>query len=336
MKKFISLIAFAGVIAACTPEQIETAFKLEGAKGAIAVEVVKLDGSAISGQFEIEGFKSLPSSNVTYSGNKALITFAAGESEAIPEQVLTLTASGDQIITPVSTTVTGPELLAGQVAQLSGSIRVGESVDGWYFAFAEEAGEASEQIGYLANTHYATYAYTHKNVESWYVNNSENLLSGTVDVPVKTGYSAAADADVTFPDYAGFETVYPGEAGAVVVKDWVASTKAGNVSETTEKYEFYVSAWAMWNVVVRNIVTPVTRSIVAAKLNADGSAPVDAEGKILASAESYTVASVKANKYETAFGVVELPYPEAAGHYEEGHGHAHGGENAGGGISFNE
>ena len=332
MKKFISLIAFAGVIAACTPEQIETAFKLEGAKGAIAVEVVKLDGSAISGQFEIEGFKSLPSSNVTYSGNKALITFAAGESEAIPEQVLTLTASGEQIITPVSTTVTVPALLAGQVAQLSGSIRVGESVDGWYFMFDEKAGEASENIGLLANSHFTTYTYTHEGVESWYVNNSENMLSGSVSIPVKEGYSAGTD--VVFPDYAGFETVYPGEA--VVVKDWVESVKAADLKETTVNYEFKVSAWAMWNVIVRQITTPVTRSIIAAKLNADGSAPVDAEGKLLASAEPFTVASVKAEKYECTYGVKELPYPGAAGHYEEGHGHAHGGENAGGGISFNE
>ena len=334
MKKFFSLIALAGVIAACTPEQIETAFKLEGAKGTIAVEVVKLDGSAISGSFQISGYQSLPNSNVTYAANKALITFYAPESDAIAEQVLTLTASGDEIITPVSTTVTVPYLLAGQVAALSGRIRVGESVDGWYFMFDEETGEKTETIGFLANPHYATYAYTHGDVNSWYVNNSENMLKGTVPVTYQEGYSAGRD--VVFPDYAGFETVYPAGSESVVVKDWVENAKAGDLKETTVNYEFQVSAWAMWNVVVRKIVTPATQSILAVKLNEDGTAPLDEKGKPLASAEVYKVASVTADKYECSYGVEELPYPNAAGHYVEGHGHANGGDNAGGGISFNE
>lgn len=333
MKKFFSLIALAGVLAACTPEQIQTAFKLDGAKGVIAVEVVKLDGAPISGQFQIAGYQSLPNSSITYEGNKALIAFYAAESTAISEQVLTLTATGDQIITPVSTTVTVPDLIAGQVVALSGRIRVGESVDGWYFMYDEEAGMKSEKVGFLANPHYATYAYTHGDVDSWYVNNSENMLMGTVPITYKEGYSAGRD--VVFPDYSGFETVYPGGTETVVVKDWVENAKAGNLQEITVNYEFMVSAWAMWNVVVRQIVTPVVQSILAVKLNEDGTAPV-ADGKPLASATVYTVASVTADKYECSFGAEELPYPDAAGHYVPGNGAAHGGENAGGGISFNE
>ena len=40
MKKLFSLIALAGVIAACTPEQVDTAFKLAGGKVTVNVEVV--------------------------------------------------------------------------------------------------------------------------------------------------------------------------------------------------------------------------------------------------------------------------------------------------------
>ncbi|MBR4525241.1 MAG: hypothetical protein IKP15_06815, partial [Bacteroidales bacterium] len=42
MKKLFSLIALAGVIAACTPEQVETAFKLAGGKVTVNVEVVDI------------------------------------------------------------------------------------------------------------------------------------------------------------------------------------------------------------------------------------------------------------------------------------------------------
>ena len=54
MKKFFSLIALVGVIAACTPEQVDTAFKLAGGKVLVNVEVVDIiNGGTYSGPVDI-------------------------------------------------------------------------------------------------------------------------------------------------------------------------------------------------------------------------------------------------------------------------------------------
>ena len=316
MKKFFSLIALAGVLAACTPEQIQTAFKLDGAKGVIAVEVVKLDGAPISGQFQIAGYQSLPNSSITYEGNKALIAFYAAESTAISEQVLTLTATGEQIITPVSTTVTVPDLIAGQVVTLSGLIRVGENADGWYVDVVETKGEPSQSEGFLANDSYSTYAYSHAGISSWYVNNSENYLTGSVQIPVEVGSEPCTN--FTSTDYAGFENA---------IAQFKSSSEAGTLTSEVVNYDFVVSAWAMWNVYVQRSVCPVHAKLQATRLGADG----ERTDEVVTLAECDYVLHL-----ETTYRAVELPYPEAAGHYVEGHGHANGGNNAGGGISFNE
>lgn len=316
MKKFFSLIALAGVLAACTPEQIQTAFKLDGAKGVIAVEVVKLDGAPISGQFQIAGYQSLPNSSITYEGNKALIAFYAAESTAISEQVLTLTATGEQIITPVSTTVTVPDLLAGQVVTLSGLIRVGENADGWYVDVAETKGEPSRIDGFLANDSYPVYAYSHAGITSWYVNNSEYGLTGTARIPLV--YGSEPCVNFTSTDYIGFENA---------IAQFKNSYEAGTLTSEVVNYDFVVSAWAMWNVHVLCSVCPVHAMLRATRLGADG----ELTDEVVTLAECDFVSHV-----ETTAKVVELPYPEAAGHYAAGHGHANGADNAGGGISFNE
>ena len=333
MKKLFSLIALAGVIAACTPEQIETAFKLAGAKGTIEVEVVKLDGTPYQGQFQITGYDALPGNSISYAGNKATISFQASESAAIALADLTLTATGENILYPETGKVTVPSLLAGQEVKLTCRIRVGQSVGDWYVSEEfEEAGEPQLlQRALLANSHYATYAYSHaanEGIDSWYVNNSEFMLTGKTKIPYKTGYSAGYDVEIH--DYAGVEVVYVdylwGLAVPVVVKDWVEEMSEPAVKEGEEDYEFSVSAWAMWNVFSEIYSTPVTASLVATKLDAD----------LEQTDESIVLASLKYDYFQTIGGVVELPYPEAAGHYVEGHGHANGANNAGGGMSVNE
>lgn len=330
MKKFFSLIALAGVIAACTPEQIETAFKLAGAKGTIDVEVVKLNGDALEGTYKITGFEQLPGSSIAYNGNKATITFSAAESASINLTEISLTAEGEQIIKPVSTIVTVPTIYAGQVAKLSARIRVGETLQGWYFSEESEYGETESKIGFLANDHYATHAYTHGDITSWYVNNSEFMLSGTAQVPYIDGFSAGYNVEQH--DYAGWEAIYLdyifGLSVETTVDEWVEAMCAEDLEEGVIDFPFQVSAWAMWNIIVYQDKTPITAKLTATK--------VDEEGEL--TDEVVLLASVTYDRYDFEGGLVELPYPGAAGHYEKGHGHdAHGnGANAGGGISFNE
>ena len=334
MKKFFSLIALAGVIAACTPEQIQTAFKLAGAKGTIEVEVVKLNGDPIEGQFSIAGYESLPGSNIAYSGNKATITFQAGESTPIAQQQLTLTASGEQILKPVSTTVTVPDLLAGQTAMLSCKIRAGESLEGWYFYEDITEGDAIVKTGLLENANYAKYSATHYDIPFWYVNNSEYILDGVVEIPYKYGNSAAYD--IVRKDYAGFEEIYLdiflGLSEKIAVSEWLDmyldSYGEADIEEDVFEAPFQVSAWAMWNVYVDQATIPYDVKLMAVKLDENGK---ETDEKI-------ELASFKVDFYDYDAGMIELAYPDAAGHYVKGHGHdAHGtAANAGGGISFNE
>ena len=334
MKKFFSLIALAGVIAACTPEQIQTAFKLAGAKGTIEVEVVKLSGDPIEGQFSIAGFESLPGSSIAYSGNKATITFQAGESTPIAQQQLTLTATGEQILKPVSTTVTVPDLLAGQTAMLSCKIRAGESLEGWYFYEDPVEGDAIVKSGYLQNANYEKYSATHYDIPFWYVNNSEYILDGVAEIPYKIGNSAAYDIVKT--DYAGFEEIYIeslfGLSEKLTVSEWLdyylESYGEADIEEDVFEAPFQVSAWAMWNVYVDQATIPYDVKLYAVKL--------DEQGK--ETDEKVVLASFKLDFYDNYAGMIELAYPDAAGHYVQGHGHdSHGSAaNAGGGISFNE
>ena len=54
MKKLFALLALAAAMLACTPEQVETAFKLAGGKVLVEVEVVDIiNGGAYSGPVEI-------------------------------------------------------------------------------------------------------------------------------------------------------------------------------------------------------------------------------------------------------------------------------------------
>ena len=349
MKKFFSLIALVGVIAACTPEQIQTAFKLAGAKGTITVDVVTLDGTPFAGQYQISGQESLPGVTTSYSGNKATIEFQLADSQAVESVLnLTLSASGPEILKPGKAQVFVPKILAGGEASLACTIKVGENVDGWYleeeYEYDETQGEV--EIGFLANSHYEVYTHSAEyyyadyyvywntwadyyfkfEVPSWYINNSDLILSGKVDMPYVIGTETLG---VELKNYEGFS-----HQMKAFVDDWAEYLEEwamfGDYEEGTIPFEFQVSAWAMWNVVDIHYAHPTTATLLAYELDDDNNF-VDEDHPLVLG-----VASCKEH-YVTG-GAIEEPYPGMPGHahYEEGHGHGHGGDNAGGGISYNE
>ncbi|MBP5337361.1 MAG: hypothetical protein J6Y63_07640 [Bacteroidales bacterium] len=330
MKKFFSLIALVGVIAACTPEQLSTAFKLAGAAGEINVEVVKLNGDALEGSFSITGFESLPGAAISYSGNKAVITFQAAESTPLSLTDLTLTASGENILFPESTKLTVPEILAGQQTKLACKIRVGENMGDWYITMDEEDYDYDYEIGYLVNSHYENVAYTHDAFDQWYVNNSDLLLTGTVEVPYVYGYTAGHD--FVRHDYAGFEQFEQDFMSwfgmePSTIDEWIEAMSEDDLEEGVEEEEFTVSAWSYWNYVCIQEIYYVAARLYAIKV-------VDQE----LTDEEVDLASCKYEFFYPMWGQIEIPSPTMPGHahYEFGHGHGHGGDNAGGGISFNE
>ena len=329
MKKFFSLIALVGMIAACTPEQIQTAFKLAGAKGTINVEVLNLNGTPYDGQFQISGQEGLPGVTTNYSGNKATIEFQLADSQAVESIInLTLSASGPEIYVPAKSSVIVPKILAGGEAVLACTIKVGEQVGDWYLYEDMEYGDDVTEVGFLVNSHYQVYehaityyaSWIEFEVPSWYVNNSDLILKGTCEIPILDGI---VNNGVVTKDYAGFSNSIK-----EFVDEWAWYMEDIELYDETYTYNFEVSGWAMWNVAVVHNVYPVDFTLTAIKLDDD----------LNLTDEEIELGHANCDIYDTMFGKVEQPYPGMPGHahYEEGHGHGHGAENAGGGISFNE
>ena len=332
MKKFFSLIALVGIIAACTPEQLGTAFKLAGAKGTINVEVLNLDGTPYAGTFTLSGYENLPGVEApVVTGNTATINFQLGDSQAIESVIdLTLTANGPLIYRPASAKVRIPKVLAGGVAELACTIKVGENVDGWFVYEDYDFPDVDNyRVGYLVNTHgYSVYEHSVTipvnwldiEIPSWYVNNSDQILTGNVDIPYAIGYELDS---IETNDWAGFDLTLKG-----CVNAWRDDWEEEEVVEGEAPYTFNVSGWAMWNVFVVQDVYPLELYLNAIKLD-DNAELTD---------EEIELATATVNYYVTWAGAVEMAYPGMPGHahYEYKHGHGHGGDNAGGGISFNE
>ena len=317
MKKLFSLIALVGVIAACTPEQIDTAFKLAGGKVTVNVDVIDIiNGGAYAGTYTVN------SNFGTVSGNT--ITYQAGDSQGIAAGDYTITVSGPKLAKDYTATFAVPEILAGGEATIRASVFVGEPINGWTVGvIGDEKGvEEGEEVYFLANNHYPTHAYSHDGINTWYYNNSEFMLEGTAILT----YSIYDDVVSNVVDYQilGFEGVVDSEA-EYNVDAWVFDDV---------EYDFTVSAWAMWNVVQTNSWVKIPATVIAFK-------DVDEDGEVGANEEVIELGTFDWTETWTVdVEVHELPYPGAPGHahYQHGHGHnAHGGmANAGGGISYNE
>ena len=316
MKKFFSLIALVGVIAACTPEQVDTAFKLAGAKVTVNVEVVDIiNGGNYTGDYTV-------SSNFgTVSGNT--ITYQAGDSEAISGADYTVSVSGSKLAKTYSSNFTVPAVLAGGEAVIRVIVPVGEPINGWTVDsdYDEDKVTEGEDVYLLVNSHYKTHAYSHNGIDSWYYNNSEYILEGTVDFDY--AYWLQEVTNIKDNNVLGFEGCVENEAAAYE-KDYVFDAT----------YSFKVSAWAMWNVRLINAWIQAPFTVFAFKdANENGEYDKSEEYVELGGFDC------KATEYYI-IKAIELPYPGAPGHahYHAGHGHdAHGAAaNAGGGLALNE
>ena len=107
----------------------------------------------------------------------------------------------------------------------------------------------------------------------------------------------------------------------------IKEVKQDKIYKYQRTEDFIVSAWAMWNVVVEYLGYLREGALTATKIGEDGKLTKEVIDLAKCNYKFYL---------GSLYGAIEIPYPEATGHYVEGHGHAHGGDNAGGGISFNE
>ena len=325
MKKFFSLIALVGVIAACTPEQVDTAFKLAGGKVIVEVEVVDIiNGGQYGGPVNIKFFRggldvTQEFTPVVGAGAHSYM-WQAEDSQAVPAGDYVVGVSGDNLAKEYPSNLLIPGVLAGGEAVVKAIVPVGEPINGgWTVDFNQgEWEDEGEETEYLVNSHYPTHIYSHDGIDEWYYNNSEFAIPGTVDYELALSYVCS---DVVDNNILGFEGYVQQLADYLEDEDSLEDT-----------YEFTASAWSMWNVTRTIMYASCPFTVFAFK-------DADEDGEWDASEEKLELGGLTLNEYYA--GLVEyheLPYPGAEGHYTPGHGHdAHGSmPNAGGGIAFND
>ena len=289
MKKFFSLLALAGALVACTPEEIPTYFEVKNAKAEINVEVVELyTAQPIS--------SAITASAGTVSGN---VVTLEGSPRLSAQDVTVSTVYDGKTYSQV---VKVSDLLAGGEAKYSVRLVVG-SVPGEY-EFDTDVTKlvTTVEIGYLDYTHGS---HSH-NGEPWAYNMSEFILD------MECPYEIVRGQEVTDVKYLSEDTMFKAN-----VKKY-ADALDGVIETVKDKYEFKVSAWAMYKVSQTRSISDRTETVYAIKGN-----EAIAIGEI-------TVHSVEYDSIQYE----EAPIPGHEGHYHYGHGHSHGhgAENAGGGI----
>ena len=297
MKKFFSLIALVGVLAACQPEKIQTAFTLAGGSATITVKVVDLNSRT-----DYAGTYTLTSSAGTVNGNT--VTLTAAESTKLAGQTVTITVNGPKFAKPYTYDALVPDVLPGGVATINAIIVVGEGGD-YTYEFVNTDTSTSKEVD-MVNVH--EYPVKEVDGKNWYVNESEFLLEGTVKYDVVSG-SEYLEGSAKL----GFEPVL--ESLKAIYNEGKKTTQA--------ELPIKVSAYAIW----RAFAT-YTTTLRTVQVNATNNKTSEKLSKVV---------EAKAKLYSsTAAEFEEKANPDTHGHYVHGQGEAGGANNAGGGIVYSE
>ena len=291
MKKFFSLLALAGALVACTPEEIPTYFEVKNAKAEINVEVIELyTAQPIS--------SAITASAGTVSGS---VVTLEGSPRLSAQDVTVSTVYDGKTYSQV---VKVSDLLAGGEAKYSVRLVVGAVPGEYEFDTDVTKLVTTVEIGYLDYTHGS---HSH-NGEPWAYNMSEFILD------MECPYEIVSGQEVTDVKYLSEDTMFKANV------DKFADALDGVIETVKDKYEFKVSAWAMYKVSQTRSISDRTETVYAIKGN-----EAIAIGEI-------TVHSVEYDSIQAE----EAAIPGHEGHYHYGHGHSHGhghgAENAGGGI----
>ncbi len=316
---------------ACQPEEKKPVEnkpeeKKEGAYGNITVKVLSVDGSAFADAFTIGGFEALPGSDISYTEGKAVISFKAAENQAVKQTTLNLTVKGETLLNDKGFSVSVPDIPAGEHAELTAEVAVGESADNYAFEVTSETAGEDEikyNYGFLANDVYRNYAY-HQDIldpkflvkyslETWYVNDSEYILTGRVSLVGFRGVLGGKGEIVK--RIAGFESR---------TEEFLHGVGEDHGDYIQEPYEFKVPAWSMWNVIQVNRSIPQYLTLFAYPLV--NGVPDKEHGIKLATGTKKEV-DINCQAYD-------VPIPEMPERYNQGS--EYGESNAGGSFSFNE
>lgn len=298
MKKLFSLLALVGVIAACQPEKLETAFEVADAVATITVNAVDVNTqkAAVGVTFSASDAAATVSGNViTVKGNPALTARTVD---------VTATFQGKTYTQSVSVNA----LRAGGVASYSITIPVGVPVSEQTLTFKLDSQEVVK-----VETEYFKKEDGHALVDHagkmWAENLTEFLLEGEVSWVNYTGIDPVTvnGGAINNANYTEIVDLY---------KETIKST--AKLDKTPSFFEFTVSAWAYYTVYATRTQTMLTWGVYADDVLV---------GEIYANSYSSEI------EYEE----IANPMGHGHYHAGHGNPHGHGeGGNAGGGIVWGE
>lgn len=240
MKKFFSLIALAGVLVACEPEKIETAFEVSNAQAVINVKTVEVStGKDVT--------CTLTATAGTVSGNT--ITLVGNPAISATKVTVTAKYQGKDYTGSVDVS----ELIAGAKAAYGLQILVGEIPSEYSFELVK--GEATT----VTHTEYAKIdghdaSHSHDS-QDWFYNMSNFFLNVKINIKANMG--------IVVPEKS---VTYSTEATSLKeVVDLYANAMNSGLKPFEGTVEGVVSAWAMYNVQVDRKEASVPYTVKATK-----------------------------------------------------------------------
>ena len=307
MKKLLSLIALAGIFAACQPEEIQTAFEVPDAVATIKVVAVDVRTNTQVTPNDVKANVS----NSSYANGVVTIT----GTPTIAKQTVTLTVNYKADYMSAAKDYTAEvELLAlraGGKAEYSATVVVGELSPIPEYTFTVKQDKNVPETGIVYFQPSDGQNLISYNDKMWARNNSEYLLTGKVDWKAQKGSVAS--------NYS-----WKGEASDEELKPYAESYfnayNTGIVEEEKDALNITVSAFSYYTVYVTRVTTAASYTVYK----------VDVATKAETAIAAFDVKSVAATQIEYE----EIADPDSHGHYEQGHGHGDGSSNAGGGIVY--
>lgn len=297
--KSVAAFVLAGcMFTSCEKEDLSATFQAGPAEVTLEVDVFDaLTGTEVTDQ-----------ATITVSNTAFIANGTAQFKNGVTAQTITVTASvGEEGVATSDVEISATKV--GGKANYYVKLIV---ADGMKFTTSVVGTSAKKSFAEFQNLSYDA-TYVHDGITGWYSNATEYFLPFTVDYQiVKASYSNFSELSKS--DFFGNMLSVHQEGVEAAYNNML------NTEETSETatYESKASAWSYFNVFVT--VTTTNYKWTAETVNSK---------EIVA---TFTYDGISCTEAES----VEIAHPSHAGHYQQGHGHAHGGNNAGGGISIAE
>lgn len=234
MKKIFSLIAVAGLLMACTAEEIETAFEVQPATATIEVTVydVLLGRNVTNFSVAAEG-ATVSGTNVVLTGNKSISATTVD---------VTVTYNGESKTQAVAVS----DVPAGGVATCYAIFVMGTPAGEYTYELQEKDSNTVTETGYVTS---GDYSHSHNGIDYWYANESEFILTPVITYTRYSGSEVVSSTDAT----EGFENIFEGFKAAY----------NGGIIEVEDTYQPTISAWS-WFYVYQTRDTKTTDYVLVA------------------------------------------------------------------------